>query len=68
MLTKLRNRISRLLHGSVANYDFRDRLIQAQSKLDQEAIDMQHDVGKIGDRVDPVGTIIRNITKVRRGQ
>jgi hypothetical protein len=29
---------------------------------------MQRDVGKIGDRVDPVGTIISNITKVRRGQ
>ena len=56
------------MHGSVANYDFRDRLIQAQSKLDQEAIDMQRDVGKIGDRVDPVATIIKNIVKVRREQ
>lgn len=68
MLNRLRSRISRLFRADVAKDDFRDRLVEARSKLEQEATDMQRDIVKAGNRVDPIGTIIRNITKVRGSQ
>lgn len=65
MLSRIATALRRVLIGTASTLEYRDKLCEARSKLDEETKAMQRDIDKVGNRPDPIGTVIRNIKQVR---